>query len=293
MTIAPKPDTNRRTNALFALPTPTRLQARHSQRWLWTAWLWLALAGLVDAQARHLYNYTMRHSLPEQVLPVLTAQISDQSSITPYQQQLILNVTPAEYQRVLELLGQLDVAPRSLLISVRNQSEGNGEDSRYGVEGRVGTGAVQVQTGGGYPAQSRDTRIAIEQRDRAESGTGSQQVRALENTPALISAGKVYPVRTDRYGNRELVPVSSGFYATVRIVGEEVIVDVDQHADRVQGRDIQTQGIQTQVRGRLGSWIPLGNLQASGQSRGRGTASYNSENYSSSTDLAIKVELVE
>jgi hypothetical protein len=255
--------------------------------------LWLALSSFTAAQERHLYNYTMRHSLPEQVVPALNAQISESSSITPYQQQLILNVTPAEYQRILELLGQLDVAPRSLLISVRNQSEGSSEDSRYGVEGRVGTGAVQVQTGGGYPAQSRDTRIAIEQRDRAESGTGSQQVRALENTPALISAGKVYPVRTDRYGSRELVPVTSGFYATVRIVGDEVIVDVDQHANRVQGRDIQTQGIQTQVRGRLGSWIPLGNLQASSRNSGRGIAAYDSSSASSSTDLAIKVELAE
>jgi hypothetical protein len=43
----------------------------------------------------------------------------------------------------------------------------------------------------------------------------------------------------------------------------------------------------------LGSWIPLGNLQSSGRSSGRGTASYNSENHGSSTDLAIKVELAE
>jgi hypothetical protein len=261
-------------------------------RWLSLAF-GLLLASLASAQERHLYNYTMRHALPEQVLPVLNSQVSTDSSITAYQQQLILNVTPQEYKKLLELLGQFDVAPRSLLISVRNQSEASSADSRYGVEGRVGTGAVQVQTGGGRQAHDRDTRIAIEQRDRAESGTGSQQVRALENTPALISAGNIYPVRTDRYGSRELVPVTGGFYATVRIVGEEVVVDVDQHANRKQGREIQTQGLQTQVRGRLGSWIPLGNLQASNQGSGRGTAAYGSSSSSSSTDLAIKVELAD
>lgn len=259
-------------------------------RWLAVVGLWLALAGLAGAQERHLYNYTMRHALPEQVLPLLNPQISGDSSITPYQQQLILNVTPAEYKRLLELLGQFDVAPRSLLISVRNLRADSSEDSRYGVEGRVGTGAVQVQTGT-RTTRHGDTRIEIDQNSRAQSSAGTQQVRALENMPALIGSGSVYPVRTDRYGSRELVPVTSGFYATVRIVGDEVIVDVDQHANRVQGRDIQTQGIQTQVRGRLGSWIPLGNLQASSQDSGRGIATRGDGSTSSSTDLAIKVEL--
>lgn len=239
----------------------------------------------------------MRHALPEQVLPVLTAQISDESTITPYQQQLILNVTPAEYKRLLELLGQFDVAPRSLLISVRNQREDNSEDSRYGIDGRVGTGSVQVQTGARNTRRG-DATVEINQSSRAETSAGTQQVRALENVPALIGAGNVYPVRTDRYGSRELVPVTSGFYATVRIVGEEVIVDVDQHANRMQGRAnetqrVQTQGIQTQVRGRLGSWIPLGNLQESSQDSGRGIAAYGSGNTSSATDLAIKVELTD
>jgi hypothetical protein len=249
------------------------------------------LASFASAQERHLYNYTMRHALPEQVLPMLTAQISEESSITPYQQQLILNVTPAEYKRLLELLGQFDVAPRSLLISVRNQREDSSQQSHYGVDGRIGTGAVQVESG--VPTRRGDVRVGVEQRTRTESGSGTQQVRALENTPALIGAGAVYPVRTDRYGSRELVPVTSGFYATVRIVGEEVIVDVDQHANRVQNRTIKTQGVQTQVRGRLGSWIPLGNLQASSQDSGRGIAAYGSGNTSSATDLAIKVELTD
>jgi hypothetical protein len=264
-------------------------------RWLSTLWLWLALASFAGAQERHLYNYTMRHALPEQVLPMLAAQISDESTITPYQQQLILNVTPAEYKRLLELLGQFDVAPRSLLISVRNQREDNSEDSRYGVEGRVGTGAVQVQTGARNPPRGNNrqdnARVEINQNSRAENSAGTQQVRALENMPALIGAGTVHPVRTDRYGSRELVPVTSGFYATVRIIGDEVVVDVDQHANRMQGGNIQTQGIQTQVRGRLGAWIPLGNLQSSSQDNGRGIATYGSGSNSSSNDLAIKVDL--
>lgn len=262
-------------------------------RHLYILLLGLALAGLAGAQERHIYNYAMRHALPEQVLPALNAQLSADSSVTPYQQQLILNVTAQEYRTVSELLKQLDVAPRSLLITVRNQNQSDSRSERYGVDGRIGTGAVQVQTGNDGRSNRGDTRVEINQSTRQGSGDGTQQIRALEGMAALISAGSVQSMRVDRYGNRELVPVTSGFYATVRIVGAEVVVDIDQHDNRMQGRNIQTQGLQTQVRGRLGTWIALGALQSSGQGSERNIAAYDGSNSASSTELAIKVDLAD
>jgi hypothetical protein len=248
---------------------------------------WLATAAGAQAQERHLHNYAMRHALPEQVLPALNAQIGAGSSVTPYQQQLILNVTDAEYRTIVALLEQLDVAQRSLLISVRNRNQSSAQDSRYGVEGRVGSGAVQVQTG-----QYRgDARIEANRGSMQGSDDGSQQVRAVEGMEAFISAGNIYPVRVDRYGNRELVPVATGFYATARVVGDEVVIDIDQRDDRVRGRSIQTQGVQTQVRGPLGTWIPLGALQSNSQRSERDIAAYGDGTAASSTDLAIKVDI--
>lgn len=262
----------------------------HFSRWLQILAIWLAIAGLAAAQELHLHNYTMKRALPEQVLPALNAQLADGGSITPYQQQLIMNVSDREYRAILELLAQLDVAPRSLVISVRNRNQSTAQDSRYGVDGRIGRGDVQVQTG--RPARGGDTRIDIDQNTRQRSGDGSQQVRVVEGMAAFIDAGNVYSMRADRYGNRELVPVTSGFYATARLVGDEVVVDIDQHDDRLQGRNnIQTQGVQTQVRGRLGSWITLGVLQSSAQSDTRGVANYGGDSATNSTDLAIKVDL--
>jgi hypothetical protein len=235
----------------------------------------------------------MRHALPEQVLPALSAQISDGSSITPYQQQLILNVTTSEYRALSQLLAQLDVAARSLLISVRNQNQSDSQSERYGVDGRIGTGAVQVQSGDGRYQSRSETRVVVNRGTAQGSSDGIQQVRAVEGMAAFISAGQVYPLRGDRYGNRDMVPVTSGFYATVRVVDNEVIVDIDQHDNRLQGRTIETQGVETQVRGPLGAWISLGALQSTRQDSDRNVAAYGSNNTSSSTDLAIKVDLTE
>jgi Bacterial type II and III secretion system protein len=267
------------------------------------AGLWLLLIGGSAAQERHLYNYTLRHALPEQVLPALSAQITAASSITPYRQQLILNVTADEYRTLTELLKQLDTAPRSLLISVRNRDDSSSQREQYGLDGRIGDGAVPVQTGRGGQLRTQ-TNVVINRSTGSGNSAGTQQVRAVEGMAAFISAGQIYPVRSDRYGSRELVPVTSGFYATVRVLDDEVIVDIDQHDDRLQNYDsrpnndraldrITTQRAQTQVRGRLGSWIPLGGVQSSSENSDRSVANYGDNSAANSTELAIKVDLAQ
>lgn len=260
------------------------------------------LTGNALAQERHLHTYTMHSALPEQVVPVLSAQLSAGSTISAYRQQLVMNVTDEEYRNVLQLLNQFDVASRSLLISVRKQGEQFQQQQHYGVDGTIGSGDVRVQTNGrinsgrevltreGWQRRDDDTRIIVNQTNSSGSSAGSQQVRAVEGMRAFISAGTTLPVRSGPYGERTLTAVESGFYATARIVGDEVIVDIDQRDDRVQDRNIATQGLQTQVRGRIGEWIPLGGLSNSRDDRKRGLTDYQSNNGSSLSDLSIRVD---
>ncbi|MET0378182.1 MAG: hypothetical protein ABW049_04245, partial [Spongiibacteraceae bacterium] len=218
----------------------------------------LSIASSAGAADRQLHTYSMRRAVPEQVLPALLPLLSDGSSAQAFQNQLILNVTAAEYRNVMELLQQLDVATRSLLISVRKNSTLQNSESQYGIDGRIGSGNVQVRSG---DTRSSRTEIYGSNNTRSSQRDGSQQVRAVEGMPAFISAGTTQAVttRSAPYGTphnttRELVPVETGFYATARVIDNDVIIDIDQRDDRVQGRTIQTQGIQTQVRGRVGEW---------------------------------------
>ncbi|MFT3929514.1 MAG: hypothetical protein QM709_04360 [Spongiibacteraceae bacterium] len=251
--------------------------------------------GLASAQERHLRTYTLKHTLAEQITPMLSAYLSAGSSITPYRQQLILNVTDAEYRQLQTLLDQFDTAPRSLMISVRKQSQQSNDDERYGVQGRIGDGAVQVQSGNGY--HRSESRVIVNRGSAQSSRDGSQQVRAVEGMAAFINTGNIVSMRSGNYGQRELVPVDSGFYATARIVGDEVIVDLDQRDDRVQDRTqggvgIATQNLQTQVRGNLGEWIPVGGVSASQSGNERSITNYGNNASSSMSDIAIKVEII-
>ena len=240
-----------------------------------------------DAQQRHLRTYTLQHALAEQVAPALTPQLSPGSSVTPYRQQLILNVTDDEYQRLRPLLEQLDTAPRSLLISVRKQGQVRGDRERYGVQGRIGDGAVQIQSGDG---RQQRTQIVIDRDSTQSTQNGTQQVRAVEGMAAFISSGSTVALHGSDDGH-EYVPVASGFYATARVIGDEVIVDIDQRDDRMQGHDIATQGLRTQVRGNLGAWIPLGNLDDAQADSRHTVTNYDQTSRQADAGIAIKVDL--
>lgn len=248
------------------------------------------LANFALAQERHLRTYTLKHALAEQIVPMLSAHLSAGSSVTPYRQELILNVTDNEYRQLQTLLDQFDTAPRSLMISVRKQGQQSNDDERYGVQGRIGDGSVQVQSGNTY--QRSESRVIVNRGSSQSSRDGSQQVRAVEGMEAFISTGNTVSMRSGRYGERELVPVDSGFYATARIVGDEVIVDINQRDDRVQGRAIATQSLQTQVRGNIGEWIPIGGLNVAQSGSERAITSYGNNASSSTSDIAIKVEML-
>ncbi len=258
--------------------------------------LMLVIAIAANAADRQLHTYPMQRALPEQVLPAIQPLLSDGSSVQTFQNQLILNVTAAEYRTALELLQQLDVAARSLLISVRKNSDRQTNASQYGVDGRIGSGNVQVRSG---DTRSSRTEIYGSNNTRTSQRDGTQQVRAVEGMPAFISAGTTQAVttRSSPYGStRELIPVESGFYATARVIDNDVIIDIDQRDDRVQGRTIQTrtiqtQSIQTQVRGRVGEWISLGTLNNVERNENNGLTSTGRSSQSDRGDIALKVEL--
>lgn len=251
----------------------------------------LALTTLsrADAQEHHLRTYTLQHALAEQIVPMIAPQLSPGSSVNAYRQQLILNVTDAEFRNLQPLLDQLDTAPRSLMISVRKQSQQLDNNERYGVQGRIGDGAVQIQNSNGRQ-QRTETRVIVNNGSAQNTRDGTQQVRAVEGMEAFISVGNTVSMRSGNYGERELIPVDSGFYATARIVGDEVIIDIDQRDDRVQGRGVATQQLQTQVRGRIGEWIALGGLHSTQSGGERAIANYGNNASSAVADLAIKVE---
>jgi hypothetical protein len=76
------------------------------------------------------------------------------------------------------------------------------------------------------------------------------------------------PHGTRTYPYVEYRELSTGFYATVRLSGERVTLEISPHQQRLQATErgpvVATAGSTSTVSGRLGEWIPLGAVRETG-----------------------------
>ncbi|MGE0454193.1 MAG: hypothetical protein AB7O37_17230 [Vicinamibacteria bacterium] len=105
-----------------------------------------------------------------------------------------------------------------------------------------------------------------------ETGSLTQSIAALEGRPAFISVGEARPVATPvpvvgPGGAIGVAPgtvlqeASRGFYVIPRLSGDFVTLEVAVSGDRLAaGGAVELQRLETTASGRLGEWIPLGQL---------------------------------
>jgi type II secretory pathway component GspD/PulD (secretin) len=208
---------------------------------------------------------------------------------------LLVRATPARLADIRHALEQLDRPARNLLVEVRRvggsaahrRGVGVRVDERVGEHGRVvlgpggGTGVTVRET-----AHRRDTRVL-------------QQVRVLDGASARINVGASTPVRGQegwrtRAGawhrdSAGTVDTGIGFTATPRLVGERVVVDIDQH-DAAWDRGSVTGGsVRTQVSGPLGTWLPLGGTRGSQTNTRRGISAVGAGSGDDLSTLELRV----
>jgi hypothetical protein len=261
---------------------------------LFSLWASVALA------QRQMTTIELSYANPQQIKSVIIPLLSEGSSVSVYQDQLILNVTAEELAKTRELLKQLDSAGRQLLVSLR--SDGIGSDSRRSVDvdAAIRTGDTTISTGTGGRNTETRTSVRVNDYRGASTDNGNQSVRATEGMPAYISTGMTAPVQSyttgpdgRRYYQQDYVDAVSGFYATARVNAGVVQISIDQSNNQLQGRTIATQQLQSQVSGALGQWLPIGVISNSTSLQDQGIASRGQSSRASSTQLFIKVELLQ
>ncbi len=256
-------------------------------------------ASAVLAQ-RQLTTIELSYANPQQIRTVIMPLLSEGSSVSVYQDQLILNVTAEELAKTRELLKQLDSAGRQLLVSLR--SDGVGSDSRRSVDvdGAIHAGNTTITTGSG--GRTTETRATVRVNDYRGTSTdnGNQAVRVTEGMPAYISTGMTAPIQSyttgpdgRRYYQQGYVDAVSGFYATTRVNDGVVNISIDQSNNRLKGQTIATQQLQSQVSGALGQWLPIGVISDTASLQSQGIGSRGQSSQASSTQLFIKVELLQ
>lgn len=254
--------------------------------------LWVGMPSAYAADGFVIYTLPIKHRSPESLVDTLIPLIESGGHISTSGNKLILKTTPANFQQIALLVDELDAPVQQLLISVRQSKSNQGGSGGLSTQGNITTGRIRVD---GKPIPTEQT-VTVHKSTGWGSGESSYQLRALEGERVFLQSGQQIPVQS-RYGvvggvatSDYYQPVTSGISVIARLRNGQVILDLTQEANAVDGRNIDTQSLRTQINARLGEWIQVGGIQASNSSDERGIARYQTSNQATDTSIFIKVD---
>lgn len=266
--------------------------------------LCLAFLPMVPA-AQELQVIELRYRLADAVIPTLQPLLAPGGVLTGTDNLLFVRTSAANLEQIRQAVAQLDRRPRQLAISVGQGTVAN----EYGtaVRGSATVSAGDVQVGVNRPPLG-DTSVAVQARQLTQRANLSNmsRVTTLEGAETYIAVGQSAPVTTTQvvpgWGGATVVQgteyrsASTGFYATARVTGDEVLLDIAPQQQRMSGpaadRRIATAGITTQLRGRLGEWMLAGGATQTGSGSDRGLLTWGTRGSDARYDVWIKVEEV-
>ncbi|MCC6210371.1 MAG: hypothetical protein IT513_04945 [Burkholderiales bacterium] len=228
----------------------------------WFGWLFWLLAPAALAQGS-LEVISLRHRTADQVIPVLQPLLEPGGALSGQYNQLIVRTSPANLAQIRAALEAIDRPARRLSISVRF-------DSAQDAMRREVQGAARISSQGNSSAAVRVENATSRQDERVD-----QRIQVLEGGRATIATGQSRPIRTREViqtpggpvvrESTELAGAATGFEVVPRLAGGEVILDIAPQRERFVGRSgaIQSERIESSVRGRLGEWIELGGAATS------------------------------
>ncbi len=219
-----------------------------------------------------------------EIIPILQPLLPRDGSISGFQNQLIIRTTPANLAEIRRVLAGIDVAPRRLLITVRQDADADARSRAAEISGSVPLGERATITLPGAAA-SPDTvpdknglRITTTDSRAAETDRNTQSVQVLEGYSAFIRVGQSIPVpqRTVVQGviggqvvdrvmdSVEYRDVTTGFYAVPRLNGERVVLEINPQRNTPNPQapgSVNIQQAATTVSGKLGEWLEIGGLR--------------------------------
>lgn len=242
----------------------------------------------------------------DEILPVIQPFAGADGTVTGMGNNLIIKAPPARVKEIRRLLVNLDRPPRRLVITVGNQDDVTRSASGYRASADIKAGDSRFSVNSpGYPVDSSRAHIRLHDSNVQRAQTSRSRVQALEGRPAYINSGTRIPLQTtERYYNggvpyarrsTQWQDVTRGFYVVPRLQGDEVTLEIVQHADRPGQRRgvINTQSAGTVVRGRLGEWVELGGVDSSNSNRQGGLGRSENSQGSNNRGIQVKVECLD
>lgn len=266
----------------------------------------LLLAALTFVSvAGELQVIELRHRLAEEIVPIVQPLVEPGGVLTGADRLLFVNTSPANFEQIRQAVELIDRRPRQLLVTVGQGTVTLEQRTDVAGQARIGDGNVQI----GVNAPPRgDPGVAVEIDSRVQRADlrNTSSVRTLEGTETYVATGQLAPLATSQvspgprgpreYTTIEYRQVSTGFYATVRVQGDSVTLEMSPRQQRLRsaasGTVIETAGVVSTISGRLGEWLPIGAVQQGGGGENGGLLVWGRRTAESRYSAWVKVDEV-
>jgi type II secretory pathway component GspD/PulD (secretin) len=256
----------------------------------------------LPARAQDLQVIDLNFRLADELIPILQPLLEPGGVLTGMDDVLFVRASAANVEQIRLAVATLDRAPRQLSISV---GQGTVTDlDATAIEGSATIGDDDGQVGVNRPP-APDSGAQVEVRGRRQQADlhNLSSVRVVEGTEAWIAAGQSVPITetwVSHGGPGGVVQqstayrdVNTGFYATARVSGDYVILEISprqQHYRPSDGGVVSTQSTTTSVTARLGEWFELGAVNTTDTSSTGGLLVWGRRSASSQYSAWVKID---
>jgi len=204
----------------------------------------MALVGPACGSAQDLQVIDLHYRFADEIIPIVQPLLEPGGVLTGADNVLFVRTSPSNLEQIRQAVAAIDVAPRQLLITVGQGTVRTSDAVAIRGSAAIGRGEAQVQAQGAGRTQQADLRNV-------------SSIRTLEGNEAFIAIGQSGPY----------AGANTGFYATARVSGETVTLEVSPRQQRIgvgRGGLVGTSGAASTVSARLGEWVELGAVRDTG-----------------------------
>lgn len=275
----------------------------------------LVLVMLVSpVQAASITTIQLENRPAEEIIPIVKPMLGASDAISGQGFRIFLRASPQTLSQVKDMIGVLDVAAKTLQISVfQGNTRGLGAlglDANIQIES--GDASVDIGNGGSNSSGGGTITYSTDKGSGSINSTSTRmrlednpihQIRVTEGTEAYIETGEQIPYFSGTHwilpgtvaGGIEYKDVTTGFYVLARIHGDNVTLQVSPFKNSLsnaRGGNIETQYASTTITGRVGEWLLIGGASEQIKRSQSGTASYRSTQTRNNESIWIKTDLV-
>ncbi|WP_373974554.1 type II and III secretion system protein [Chitinibacter sp. SCUT-21] len=246
------------------------------------------------AYADYVDSFAPRHKLASQLADVLQAAFPD-ASIKAFSGQIIVNAADQpSYERIRAFATQLDTATRSLQITVEQRAQSQTQQSAVGVDGEL------VLSNQGTAGR---VELEMQHQQNQRQAFSQQRLRTLDGSNAMIMLGQQRFIPQLSFVYRPGYAIvqhggawqaaGTGFYVAPSLLGDGRISlkIAPQASSFIRDGSINVHQTYSEVEGRLGEWLPIGESRSEGSNDRRRIAGVDQQANQARYTVWVKVEL--